>query len=417
LSTPSAMPRIKITPVAVVLTATTLVALAATIATLACGSSSASAQTSALTPAETRPGSRLSPATVPADTPLFTRTKFLPINFARTEILTQQLAPGFYALTGSPDVDPGHLEAAGGRIGVLVGSDGIFMVDATYAPLTDKVVAAIRRLSPAPIRFLVNTHFHPDHTGGNPNFARLGATVLAREEVFNVLAEPLPPPLAAAIGNAASQTDPDRLPTITYRLGSHLQFHMNGETIDIIGIPPAHTNGDTLVRFEKADVIMIGDFYRDYGYPFVDLAHGGSFAGVLAALDMVEKLAGPNTRLVPGHGTIVDRSAIPAYRDMIESVRKSVASLLAEHKSRQEILGAKLTASYDQHVPGGLTATPLGDTSAWKIDGTSWHIDPLWTALRSTVTCCSASGTTGRFTTKRRSSGNPAATRLASCSS
>jgi cyclase len=282
------------------------------------------------------------------------------IDFPNTEILTEQLAPDFYTLTGSPGVDPGHPEGAGGRIGVLVGPDGVFMVDATYAPLSDKVVAAIRKLSAAPIRFLVDTHSHPDHTGGNPNFARLGAAVLAREEVRQTLLQPLPPALAAAIGNAASMTDPARLPVETYGPGAHLEFHMDGETIDVIALPPAHTNGDSIVRFEKADVIMIGDFYRNYGYPFIDTAHGGSFAGVLQAVDMVMKLAGPDTRLVPGHGTVISRRDLPAYRDMIVAVEDTVRLMIRAGRSRQDILAAKVTAPYDARVPGGQVPLPAG---------------------------------------------------------
>ena len=282
------------------------------------------------------------------------------INFTKAEILTQQLAPDFYTLTGSPAVDPGHPEGAGGRIGVLVGPEGIFVVDATYAPLSDKVVAAIRKLSTAPIRFLVDTHSHPDHTGGNPSFARLGALVIAREEVWQTLSLPLPAAIAAAIGSAASLTDPARLPVLTYGSGAQLKFRLNGETVDVIAMPPAHTNGDTLVRFEQADVIMIGDFYRNYGYPFVDLAHGGSFAGVLQGLDRVMALAGRGTRLVPGHGTVVTRADLLPYRDMIVSVRKTVQQMIHNGRSRQDILAAKVTAPYDARVPGGQDALPLG---------------------------------------------------------
>ncbi|MDB6013212.1 MAG: Glyoxylase, beta-lactamase superfamily [Gammaproteobacteria bacterium] len=282
------------------------------------------------------------------------------INFPKTELLTQQLAPHFYTLTGSPGVDPGHLEGAGGRIGVLVGPEGVFMVDATYAPLSDKVVAAIRKLSAAPIRFLVDTHSHPDHTGGNPNFAKLGALVLAREEVWQTLSLPLPPAIAAAIGSAAGQTDPARLPVLTYGLGAQLKFRLNGETVDVIALPPAHTNGDTIVKFENANVIMIGDFYRNYGYPFIDSAHGGSFAGVLQALDKLRELAGPDTKLVPGHGTVITRADLPPYRDMIVSVQKTVQQMIHDGKTRQDILSAKVTAPYDASVPGGQTPLPAG---------------------------------------------------------
>src|SRR5579859_827193 len=126
------------------------------------------------------------------------------IDYDKIQILTQKIAPNFYALTGSPELDPGHPEAAGGRIGVLVGSEGVFMVDGTYEPLADKVTAAIKKVTPGPIRFLIDTHYHPDHTGGNPVFARLGAVVFAREETRRHLLEPLPPRVAAVVGKAAS---------------------------------------------------------------------------------------------------------------------------------------------------------------------------------------------------------------------
>jgi glyoxylase-like metal-dependent hydrolase (beta-lactamase superfamily II) len=300
---------------------------------------------------------------VPAAVLLFTSAlvRAQGINFPKTEILTRQLAPDFYILTGSPGVDPGHPEGAGGRIGVLVGPEGVFMVDATYAPLSDKVAATIRKLSSgAPIRFLVDTHSHPDHTGGNSNFAKQGALVIAREEVWQTLSQPFPPAVAAAIGSAASLTDPARLPILTYGEGAELKVRLNGEVIDVIGLPPAHTNGDTIVKFEKSDVIMIGDFYRNYGYPFIDSAHGGSFAGVIQALDQVMALAGPDTKLVPGHGTVIGRADLPPYRDMIVSVRKTVQQMIRDGRSRWEILAAKLTAPYDAKVPGGQMPLPAG---------------------------------------------------------
>jgi glyoxylase-like metal-dependent hydrolase (beta-lactamase superfamily II) len=234
------------------------------------------------------------------------------------------------------------------------------MVDATYAPLSDKVVAAIRKLSAAPIRFLVDTHSHPDHTGGNPNFAKQGVLVVAREEVWQTLSQPLPPAVAALIGSAGSQTDPGRLPVLTYGLGAQLKFRLNGETVDVIGLPPAHTDGNTVVKFERANVIMIGDFYRNYGYPFVDSTHGGSFAGVLQALDTVMGLAGPDTRLIPGHGTMITRADLAPYRDMIVSIRKTVQQMIRDGKTRQDILAAKVTAPYDVKVPGGQIPLPAG---------------------------------------------------------
>jgi glyoxylase-like metal-dependent hydrolase (beta-lactamase superfamily II) len=280
------------------------------------------------------------------------------IPFDKIAIITTQLTPHFYTLTGSPNTDPGHPDGAGGRIGVLVGKDGVFMVDCSYAPLSGKIIAAIGRVSRGPIRFLVNTHEHPDHTGGNPNFARLGALVIARQETRDALAQPLPPAVAAAIGNAALQDDPARLPGLTLDGRSVVKFYFDDETIDLIPVTNAHTDGDLLVRFEEEDVLMIGDFYRNYGYPFVDRSHGGSFRGVLTVLDTVLHLAGPNTKLIPGHGTVVDRTALIFYRDMILDIRARVASMITAGKTKQEVLAARLTAPYDARTPGGNQPLP-----------------------------------------------------------
>jgi cyclase len=285
-----------------------------------------------------------------------TTASALGIDYDKTEIITQQLAPNFYALTGSPGTDPGHPEAAGGRIGVLTGPDGVFMVDAGYKPLTGKVVAAIRKLSPGPIRYLVDTHEHPDHTGGNPEFARMGTLVIARDEVREELTKLLPP----AVGDAASGTDPARLPALTLGAGAPLKMYFHDETIDLIPLPAAHTGGDLMIRFEKADVIMIGDIYRNYGYPFVDRSHGGSLRGMVEALDIVVKIAGPKTMLAPGHGALITRADIAPYRDMIIAVSAKVEQMISQGKSKEEILAANLTAPYDAQVPGGRAALPAG---------------------------------------------------------
>jgi cyclase len=285
-----------------------------------------------------------------------TTASALGIDYDKTEIITQQLAPNFYVLTGSPGTDPGHPEAAGGRIGVLTGQDGVFMVDAGYRPLAGKVVAAIRKLSSGPIRFLANTHEHPDHTGGNPDFARMGTLIIARDEVREALTKPLPP----AVGDAASGTDPARLPVLTLGADVPLKMHFDDETIDLIPLPAAHTDGDLMIRLEKADVIMIGDIYRNYGYPFVDRSHGGSFRGMVEALDLVMKIAGPKTMLAPGHGTLIARTDIAPYRDMIIAVSTRVEQMIGLGKSKEEVLAANLTAPYDAQVPGGRAALPAG---------------------------------------------------------
>lgn len=280
------------------------------------------------------------------------------IDYAKIQILTEKIAPNLYILSGSAGADPAHEDAAGGRIGVLAGPDGIFMVDAQYAQITDKVVAAIRQIGSEPIRFLVNTHVHGDHTAGNANFVKMGALLFAREELREELSRP-----PAPAGNPAPARDPARLPVVTYGMGDPVKLRLNGEVVDLIPVRAAHTGGDTMIRFEHADVIMIGDFYRNYGYPFIDTNNGGTLQGALEALDATMKLAGPNTKLIPGHGTIINRADIVPYRDMILAVRSKVEQMISQGHSEQEVLAAKVTAPYDAKVPGGLLPAGAG-TSA-----------------------------------------------------
>jgi cyclase len=272
------------------------------------------------------------------------------IQYDKIEIKTDKVAPNLYMLSGSEGVDPGHPDGAGGRIGVLAGPDGIFMVDAQYLQIGDKVLAAIRRIDPGPIRFLVNTHIHGDHTAGNATFAKLGAVLLAREELRE--------------GMARQQGDPARLAMITYGMGEPVRFRINGETVELIPVRAAHTGGDTMVRFVNADVIMIGDFYRNFGYPFIDTANGGSLKGALDGLELVMKIAGPNTRLVPGHGTYINRTDIIPYRDMILGVQTRVQQLITQSRTLPEVLAAKVTGPYDAKVPGGLLPAGAAGTSA-----------------------------------------------------
>jgi glyoxylase-like metal-dependent hydrolase (beta-lactamase superfamily II) len=275
------------------------------------------------------------------------------LDYNKIEIATDQIAPNLYMLSGSAGLDPSHEDAAGGRIGVLAGPDGILMVDAQYAELGDKVLAAIRRISQAPIRFLVNTHIHRDHTAGNAKFAKLGATIFAREE------------LRAGMAGAARapSADPAGLPVVTYGLGEPVRIHLDNEIVDLVPIRAAHTGGDTMIRFEKANAIMIGDYYRNYGYPFIDINNGGSLKGMLEALDFTMKAAGPDTRLVPGHGTLIKRADLIPYRDMIFAIQGKVAQLIQQGKSLQDVLAAHVTAPFDASVPGGLLPAGAG-TSA-----------------------------------------------------
>src|SRR3989441_12507811 len=280
-------------------------------------------------------------------------------DFSKIEFTTKQIAPNLYMISGSPNVDVNHPDAAGGLVGVLAGSDGMLMVDAQYAHAADKLLAPIRKISAAPIRFMANTHIHGDHTAGNPFFGRMGVVIFAREELLEQMIHP--PRLAN--GNPAPARDPAGYPVVTYGMGTPVKLRMNGEVIDLIPVRAAHTGGDTIVRFENANVIMIGDFYRNFGYPFIDINNGGTLKGMLEALDAMMKIAGPDTKLIPGHGTIITRADLVPYRDMIVAVQGKVQQMITQGKTLQEVLAAKLTAPYDAKVPGGLLPAGAG-TSA-----------------------------------------------------
>ena len=281
-------------------------------------------------------------------------------DFGKIEFTAKKITPNLYMVSGSPNVDVNHPDAAGGLVGVLAGPDGIFMVDAQYAQVSDKLLATIKKISSEPIRFMANTHIHGDHTAGNPFFGKMGVVIFAREE----LREQMVHPPRLGNGNPAPARDPAGYPVVTYGMGAPVKLHMNGEVIDLIPVRAAHTAGDTMIRFENANVIMIGDFYRNYGYPFIDRANGGTLNGMLEGCDQLMKVAGPDTTLIPGHGTWIKRTDLVPYADMIKSVRDKVQQLIAQGKNEKEVVAAKLTASWDAKTAGGLGAAGADITSA-----------------------------------------------------
>jgi len=256
-------------------------------------------------------------------------------DLSNVQIKTTKISNNFYTLEGQ-----------GGMIGVLAGPDGVLMVDSQFAPLTEKIVAAIRQTSPAPIRFLINTHLHPDHTGGNENLGKMGVAIFSRDQLRYRLANPSP----AANGAPGTPSPAAALPVITY--DQKITFHLNGEDVEAIPVRAAHTDGDTLVRFVKNDILMTGDYYRSLGYPNIDRANGGTLAGMLDGLAQTIALCGPNTKVIPGHGATVDRAALVAHRDMIIAIRDKVAPLVRQGKTLQDVIAAKPTADFDSKVPG-----------------------------------------------------------------
>ena len=282
------------------------------------------------------------------------------MDFDKVEIITEQLGPNVYMLTGSSGLDPSHEDAAGGRIGVLAGPDGILMVDTENRQVAEKTLKAIRSFTDAPFRVLVNTHLHSDHTGANAFFAKQGALIYSQENLRDEMLRPPP----RANGQPGPAPDLAGIPAATYRYNRATQgepavsFTMNGETVDFIPMMPSHTAGDTIVRFRNANVIYIEDFYRNFGYPFADQANGGSINGMLDAVDVIEKIAGPDTTLVPGHGTLVKKKDLLVYRAMLVDILGKVRALRDQGRSLKDVLAANLTAPYDK--------TTLGDTQQSK---------------------------------------------------
>ena len=239
------------------------------------------------------------------------------------------------------------IDGQGGRMAALVGPDGIFLVDAQFPAVTEKIVATLKGLSPAPLRFLVNTHVHGDHSGGNENFAKLGVTILGRPNLRNEQLKPRPAP---GNGQVPPVAPPAALPIVLY--DAPTTVYLDGETIRLIPLPPAHTDGDTAVKFEQADVLMTGDVFRSQGFPAAAVTNGGSVLGTIDALTQLVALAGPNTKVVPGHGPVVDRAALVFHRDMAVTVRDRVAKALKEGKSATDIRASKPTADFEQQVGG-----------------------------------------------------------------
>jgi cyclase len=238
------------------------------------------------------------------------------------------------------------IDGQGGRAAALVGPEGIFLVDAQSAAITERIVAALKTLSPAPIRFLVNTHVHADHTGGNENFAKLGVTILGRPKLLAQLVTPRPAPN----GQTPAPSPAGAHPIVLY--DNPLSVNLNGETVQMIPLAPAHTDGDTAVKFVKGDVLMTGDVFRSEGFPAAAITNGGSVLGLLQALDILIANAGPATKVVPGHGPVADRAALVFHRDMAATVRDRVRQAIREGKTLEQIRTGKPTADFEARVGG-----------------------------------------------------------------
>lgn len=252
-------------------------------------------------------------------------------DFANVQIQTEKVADNVFMLIG-----------AGGNIGVSAGKDCVFMIDTSYAPLADKIKAAIATVSGKPIQYVVNTHWHQDHVGGNENFVKAGATVVAHENVrkrvsteqFVKLLNKTVPPLPESA-----------LPVITF--SQNVTFYLNGNEIFIFNIKRAHTDGDAIVHFKKSNVIHMGDIYFNGMYPFIDLSAGGSINGMIAAVKRILLLCDQNTKVMPGHGHLSNKVELEEYLKMLVAVRDRIAREVKAGKPLDAVIASQPTRDLD----------------------------------------------------------------------
>ena len=279
-------------------------------------------------------------------------------DFSKVQIKAETLAPGVAVLFG-----------AGGNIGVSHGPDGTILIDDQFAPLTDKIAAAVAALGASPVRFLVNTHWHFDHSGGNENFGKT-ATILAHKNVRVRLAAG-----GTVGGNVSPPAPPQALPVITYDDG--ISFHLNGDQIDAVFTGGGHTDGDSVLYWRKANVLHTGDLMMSNApFPFVDIGSGGNAVHLVASLDKMLALTNATTKIIPGHGPVTDRAGLQAWRDRIaggvETVRKAkdagqtLAAFLAANPLKPlDRPGAFIdSAAFTKAVWASLDATPADHSHA-----------------------------------------------------
>lgn len=256
------------------------------------------------------------------------------------------------------DHDLGHglhmLESFGGNIGVLAGEQGVLLVDAEWPELNDRVRAILARISPKPVRYVIDTHWHWDHVGGNGAFARGGALIISSRETRDYILEAQ----RANRDNTGQYTrDPAAVPALTVDSGTQ-RLYLAGQTVEIIHAPAAHTGGDLIVRFVEADVLQTGDTFFHGFYPDIDFEHGGSIDGMIAFYDTLYRLCGPNTRVIPGHGPMARREDIRIYQAMLREVRQRVAAAIGRGMSEQQLIAAHPLDDLDKVWGGNLVKQP-----------------------------------------------------------
>ena len=252
-------------------------------------------------------------------------------NFDTIQIRSQQLRGGVYVLTGS-----------GGNIGLSIGDDMAFVIDDQYAPLSSKILAHIATLTNKPVKFVVNTHWHGDHTGGNENMGKAGAILIAHDNVRKRMSTEQ---FNALFNNRTPASPAGALPIITF--SDSTSFYVNGETVVAFHVAPAHTDGDVVIHFTNADVVHMGDTFFTSGYPFVDLSSGGSVIGYIGAADRVLAMCGPNTIVIPGHGAVSNCAGLKEWRNMIVTIRDRVQAAMKKGSTLAQIKTAGVSKEFD----------------------------------------------------------------------
>jgi len=264
-------------------------------------------------------------------------------DFDKAQIRTEKVRGNIFLLTGP-----------GGNIGVSAGEESVLLIDDEYAPLTDKLKAAIAVISNKPVQFVINTHWHQDHTGGNGNLRQAGATIVAHENVRKRLS-------TEQVVEAFKMTIPPSpkvaLPVITFT--QDMTFHLNGDEIYIFHPESAHTDGDAIIYFRKSNVIHLGDLFFNGMYPFIDISAGGSIDGMITAVDRVLQICNAETKVIPGHGVVSDKAGLEGYRKMLVTVRDRIARQIKEGKTIGEVVASQPTQDFDPALGGGFLKPEL----------------------------------------------------------
>ncbi len=253
-------------------------------------------------------------------------------DFSAVEVKSVPLRGGTHVLTG-----------AGGNVVASVGTDGVFIIDDQYAPLTEKIVAALAKLGDTPPRFVINTHWHGDHTGGNENLGKAGAVIVAHENVRRRMAAG-----QLLLGDNVPPGSKESLPVVTFT--ADVSLHLNGDDVRVSHVAHAHTDGDALVKFDKANVLHMGDIYFNGLYPFIDTESGGDIDGFLKAIDRGLALSDADTLVVPGHGPVSNRAELEAYGKLYRDYRDRIAALKRDGKTLDEVVALKPTEATDEKL-------------------------------------------------------------------